>query len=57
MSDNYRINFSIELYGKHRLSQSEAGEMLVSRLNKILEDDLLDLGFSPDEFFICGSGC
>lgn len=57
MSDNFRIDIQVELYGQHQMAFDKRGELVVSILMNSIKDRLKELAFPEEGFFVSGSGC
>lgn len=57
MSDNFRIEIQVELYGQHSMAFDKRGELIVSILTNAVKNRLKELDFPEEGFFVSGSGC
>jgi hypothetical protein len=57
MSDNFRIEIQVELYGQHSMAFDKRGDLIVSILTNAVKNRLKELDFPEEGFFVSGSGC
>jgi len=57
MSDNFRIEIQVELYGQHSMAFDKRGDLIVVILENAVKDRLKEMDFPEEGFFVSANGC